>query len=226
MGFFDDVETTPEPVVTQPQTPPAPVVDHSAPTKVSLAKNQSVSLAKAQPGATVTLRCQWPDKTDYDLMALVEYADGHVEHVATFPARGVTSRTSTQDGVVRHAGDQSRGDGGASGLSSETIEIIMNPAIRTIVPVVYSAQSNGQGSFRKYGVTSIVECGNQIVTIPSENASRNPTVYSLVPAVVTFDGTTAQVENVEMYSRMGNENRPDVRHGKVSMNTGARNEYK
>lgn len=207
------------PVVTSPLAPQGGNV-------VNLSKGSTISLAKLAPGGEVSLTCSWPDKTDYDLFALVEYTDGHVEHVATFGAEGVEAASRTKDGAVVHGGDQARGDGGRSGQASETIKIVLNNSIASIVPVVYSAQSNGTGSFRRYGVSSSVVCGDQRVVIDAKDASKNENIYSLVPAVITNGPAGAKVSATEQYSGNGSENRPTVKQGLVTMDAGPRNQYK
>ncbi|MFF3730945.1 hypothetical protein ACFYXM_11630 [Streptomyces sp. NPDC002476] len=69
-----------------------------------------------------------PGYTDYDLYALVVYANGRVETVATFPAEGVPAQLATAD------------------VAEEIIEMALNDSIRAVIPVAYSAQSNGNGS--------------------------------------------------------------------------------
>lgn len=224
MGLFGSKKSTPQPQAAQVPAPAAPEPAPAAGGVVSLSKGQSVSLSKAAPGVRVEFSCSWPDKTDYDLFALVEYADGRVEHVATFGADGVPAASATRDGAVAHGGDMARGSG--RGTSSESIVVNLRPDMRTIVPVVYSAQSNGTGSFRRYQVTSSVVCGSQAVTIDARNADSNDRVYSLVPGVVHFDGQSARLEAVELYSRPGSEDRPAVAGGVVKMNVGPRNDYK
>lgn len=232
MGFFDGKKKAEAPAPASSFVTSTPVADAPAKGTVNLSKGGTVNLSKSAPGALVTLTCQWPDTTDYDLYALVQYADGHVEHVSTFGATGIPAQKVSKDGRVVHEGDQARGDGAAaSGLSKkkmaqETITVTMDPSITAVVPVVYSAQSNGGGSFKKYGVSSTVTCGDQTVTIDATNASNNDTIYTMIPAIVRNAGGVATLEAVEMYSK-GGEKRPSIdKSGSVTMDTGPENDFK
>ena len=194
--------------------------------RISLEKRQVISLTKT-PKITVTI--SWPDKTDYDVYALVQYQDGHVETVAQFGTKDNHRYTAvTTDGAVKHLGDVKRGGGaGKKGLADEIIEITLNPNIVRIVPVAYSAQSNGTGSFKKYKVGMSIDNGaGDIVEIDARDASSNDKVYSCVPGVIT-NGDTVRIEKLEQYSAPASERRPSIdRNGTVLMDAGATNLYK
>lgn len=212
---------------------------------INLTKGNSVDLKKSTTNATFTVRCSWSSATDYDLYAIVLYKDGHTEHVALFNAVDpdnhgrvvIPKKDRTADGAVVHQGDvRSSGGGGLfsrkkSTVSEEVIDITLNDQIDAVIPVAYSAQGNGVGSFRKYMVSMEVTDGaDQTVTVNASNASNNETVYSCIPGVVENNDTFVTVSHAERYSAMNSENRPTVsrKNGKlvITMDTGPRNEYK
>jgi hypothetical protein len=193
--------------------------------RISLEKRQTVSLRKTQK-TTVTI--SWPNRTDYDVYAMVRYRDGHVETVSQFGTkedRAFTPRTA--DGAVVHLGDQRRGARGATTMADEVVEITLTPEIDRIVPVVYSAQSNGTGSFRRYQVGMTIDNGaGDVVEIAARDADSNDKVYSCVPGVIT-NGEQVHVEKVELYSAPKSERRPVVNaDGSVTMDAGPVNAYK
>jgi stress response protein SCP2 len=215
------------PAPAEPAAPAAPVADLGlAKGRISLEKRQTVSLTKTQK-TTVTI--SWPNRTDYDVYALVRYRDGHVETVSQFGTkddRAFSPRTA--DGAVVHLGDQRRGARGATTTTAdEVIEISLTPEIDRIVPVVYSAQSNGTGSFRRYQVGMTIDNGvGDVVEIAARDADSNDKVYSCVPGVIT-NGEQVQVEKVELYSAPKSERRPVVNpDGSVTMDAGPVNAYK
>lgn len=225
MGLFSK-----KPPPTQ-QTAPTPPLRPAAPSAssstapgssgtVNLTKGGTVNLTKT---STITLTCSWPDNTDYDVYALVEYTDGHVEHVAAFAATDIPESLATADNAVRHLGDVQRGTGQ---IATETIEVCLNDQIVTVVPVVYSAQSNGYGSFHKYQVSMDVRTGADHAHVDSSEASTNSKVYTCVPAVLHHHGGQVRLDAIEQYSKKRSENRPTVRGGVVLMDTGPRNIYK
>ncbi len=194
--------------------------------RISLEKRQVISLTKT-PKITVTI--SWPDTTDYDVYALVQYTDGHTETVSQFGTKEDKKFTAiTSDGAVKHLGDVKRGGGaGKKGLADEVIEIALNPSIVRIVPVAYSAQSNGTGSFRRYKVSMTIDNGaGDIVEINAKDADNNDRVYSCVPGVIT-NGDQVRIEKLEAYSKPGSERRPTItKTGEVRMDAGPVNAYK
>lgn len=197
----------------------------TAPTTINLSKGQAaVSMRKT---ASIQAHASWPAATDYDLYALVINRDGTVVHVANFGASG-TPPLSAYKGV-RLSPDAGRVSGG--GTSTETLTINLDDSIAAVVPVAYSAQSNGSGSFHRYKVSLAVDNGaGHRIEMDASNANRDSGVYTCVPAVI-HNGTDGNVwiEPVELYSR-GGENRPAVAlvDGKavVTMDAGPRNNYK
>lgn len=210
-----------------PATTSAAVTDlGTAHGRISLEKRQVISLTKT-PKITVTI--SWPDTTDYDVYALVQYKDGHVETVAQFGTKDDRKFTAvTKDGAIKHLGDVVRGGGaGKKGIADEIIEIALNPNIVRVVPVAYSAQSNGTGSFRRYKVTMTIDNGaGDVVIIDAKDADKNDRVYSCVPGVIT-NGDQVRIEKLEAYSAPGSERRPTLTPaGEVRMDAGATNLYK
>lgn len=201
---------------------------------INMKKGDSpLSLRKSD---VIKLRCTWPADTDYDLYAMVVYNDGREpEYVATFPAgkKGVfgstfeyPARQSNSDGSVHHLGDVRRGVGDAE----EIIEVRLNPAIKAVVAVAYSAQSNGTGSFRDYKVTTEISAGDQNVAVHAGNASDDRGVYTLVPGMIVNEGDSFTVHALELYSKRGSELRPwvEVVNGDAIpvMDRGPKNAYK
>lgn len=170
---------------------------------ISMTKGSApVSLSKNQ---VIRVRLTWPAATDYDAGAEILYKDGTTESIATFGARGLSAKFSNRRGTVSHLGDKGRGDG----MAEEIIEILPDNTIQEIAPWAYSAQSNGTGSFYRYGVTmEVIPTEGEGVKIESANANNVSTVYTLVPGVISFEGDTAKVEYFEGYSNPGSELRP------------------
>lgn len=186
-----------------------------------------ITLTKNTSGESVTLKCSWSSKTDYDLYALVLYTDGHVEHIATFGAGSVRPQVESSDRAVRHGGDVGPGAKDAE----ETIHVTLNDRIRAVVAVAYSAQSNGTGSFRKYKVGMEVQAAGQTVRIDASHADKNNMRYTCVPGWVENTPGGVLVHAFETYSRPGSENRPEVRldengQVKITMDVGPKNDYK
>ena len=200
---------------------PAPAAVRSG--VLSLAKDESVSITKTP---VITATVSWPSTTDYDVLALVQYADGSVVTVSQFGTKDSAKYTAkTADGAVVHLGDVQRGNGA---LADETIEIRLNPDIVAVVPFVYSAQSNGSGSFRHYRVSMTVDNGaGDVVKIDASEASDNARVYTCVPGIIINGDVVATVQRLELYSKPGSERRPAL--GKklaVVMDGGPVNAYK
>jgi tellurite resistance protein TerA len=229
VGLFTRASTTePTGEASKPDASVAPAaVEPVAVGTVSLTKlsrGQGISLVKT-PLLTATV--SWPSVTDYDVYALVRYRNGAqitVSQFGTHDAPALFSPT-TPDGAVRHLGDVQRGDGRQA---TETVEIRLTPEIVAVVPVVYSAQSNGTGSFRRYRASMRIDNGaGQAVEIESANASRDDKVYTCVPGIVLNDPAGLRVEALELYSARGSEHRPIIDDQlRVLMDAGPVNAYK
>ena len=211
---------------------------------INLTKGNSVDLKKSAVNATFTVRCSWSSATDYDLYAIVLYKDGRTEHVALFNAVDpdnhgrvvIPKKDRTADGAVVHRGDVRSSGGGLfsrkkNTISEEVIDITMTDQIDAVIPIAYSAQGNGTGSFRRYMVSMEVTDGaDQTVTVNANSANSNNTVYSCIPGVVENKDTFVTVSHMERYSAPNSENRPVVarENGKlvITMDAGPRNEYK
>lgn len=173
---------------------------------------------------------------DYDVLALVEYKDGHTEDVACFGTEAKRKFSMrTQDGAVVHFTGDKDGYSAPNGSSMEIIHVTMNPDIKAIGFYVYSAQNSGVGSFREYRVSSYVveghvtapPTGGNYVSIAAKDANTNRTVYSVVPVIIhNTDTGLPAVEFVEAYSAPGSEKRPIIRGGKIVMDGGAKNLFK
>lgn len=221
MGLFSKKTPAPMPAPSPiPNNAPTTYPPAAPGATVNLSKGGVVNLTKTP---VMSLTCSWPDRTDYDVFALVEYADGRVEHVAMFDAEGVASLSASSDRAVRHLGDVQRGSGA---MATETIEVALNDAIVAVAPVVYSAQSNGQGSFRQYQVSMDVVAGEERAHVDSTQASSDQAVYSCVPAILHHRNGQVRLEAIEAYSQPESENRPTLRGGKIYMDNGPRNVYK
>lgn len=173
---------------------------------------------------------------DYDVLALVEYKDGHTEDVACF---GTTANRQfsmrTRDGAVVHFTGDKDGYSAPGGQSMEIIHVTMNPDIKAIAFYVYSAKNSGSGSFKKHRVSSYVVEGHvtapptsgTYVSIAAKDANSDNGVYSVVPAIIhNTDTGMPAVEFVEAYSRSGSELRPVLRNGVIIMDGGSENLFK
>jgi len=210
----------PEPATS---TAPEPIGEGRQTGAISLAKGERVSITKT---TTVVASCSWPPSTDYDVFAIVRYADGHTETVAQFGTEeNEAFRPVTADGAVRHTGDVGRSQGAQA---TESIEITLNPAIVAVLPVVYSAQSNGAGSFREYQVSMAIDNGRgSRVQIDSSNASADESVYSCVPGLIVNGPSGIEIHALELYSAPGSEQRPVLQADlSVTMDAGETNFFK
>lgn len=168
-----------------------------------------VNLVKGSP---IRLELSWPADTDYDAGAEILYRDGSTESIATFEARGTDARTTSLTGSVRHSGDAGQW---TEGTATETITVDPDPTIAAVAFWVYSAQSNGTGSFYRYAVSVKVSCGDDTVSVEAANASRDDRVYTCVPAIIRFNadcvpsiGWANASKGIERYSEPGSEARP------------------
>lgn len=231
MGIFSRKKTEEAP--TAPASAPEPSSGGISFTKSS----GKISLDKGSAGpvmikktSKVKATASWSSKTDYDLYAYIVLRSGEVVSVATFAAGNQEPARSgwSGKGRVTHCGDVGRE---AKGDAVEIIEIEMGDDVVAVVPVAYSAQSNGSGSFYRYQVGLAIDNGaGDVVSIDSREASRNDGIFTLVPGVIYNHPEGVVVERLELYSR-GGEKRPRVSLGKdgrvrVEMDAGPRNDYK
>ncbi len=224
MGLFKK-ESQGATAVAAPPTAPASSAGVSL-----VKKGQRVSLEKT-PSGVYTLITTW-GKKDYDLYALVEYVDGRVEVVSCFGTLSspldFSTRTS-DDAVIHVSGDKTAyGDD----LPQEVMTVRLNPDIKCVVPVVYSAKNSGVGSFRKYKVSTYVIEGQhdvvpqdntKMISVEAVDASKDNNVYTFVPAVIHNGPNGPELEGVELYSRRNSEYRPTVSNGSVTMDSGEEN---
>ncbi|WP_146361894.1 hypothetical protein [Arthrobacter yangruifuii] len=189
---------------------------------ISLEKGNRVTIAKTP---IITARCEWSSNTDYDLYALVILRDGTELVCSTFGSEAQPVPTpELLDGAVRHLGDVGRGQ---NGKAQETIEIRLTDQIEAVVPIAYSAQSNGMGSFRKYGVSLGIDNGSGTsVTIDSANASKRMSVFTVAIGVIRNTADGVVVESLETYSKSLSEFRPAWQNGQVVMDAGSKNIFK
>lgn len=219
------VPPTPAQAIETPVQTPTTGVDLGKKTgSISLTKGSKVTIEKTP---VIRARASWSSSTDYDLYALVLTRDGKVHTVSTFGTQADPNnfQTSILNGAVRHLGDVGRE---AAGQAQEVIEITLNPEIIAVIPIAYSAQSNGTGSFRKYQVSTSIDNGaGAKVEIRSENADRNNNVYSVAIGIIRNTPDGVQIEALESYSRPSSENRPSLLgDGTVCMDAGPLNAYK
>ena len=146
-----------------------------------------------------------------------------------FGAKGTPPLRSYGNGAVEHMGDVGRSSGS---MKTEVIKLRLTNDILAVVPVVYSAQSNGTGSFYRYKVSMSIDNHNGTsVTISSKNANNNDRIYTCVPGILhnTPDGVI--ISPLELYSKPNSECRPKLRMGssnmvEVLMDEGPINDYK
>ena len=227
--------------VSQPEVPSPPSLDIKPKQQgqILLKKGNSKVLIKKTP--SIVAKVSWRSGTDYDIFALVMTKAGHIHHVATFGATGIPPMMNYGNGAVSHRGDVVGGSSGGflGGIFSKTpdesveiIDIRPNDDILAVVPVAYSAQSNGTGSFYHYKVSLAID--NQqgdTVTISAENANNNDTVYTCVPGIIYNRPDGIEIEALELYSAPGSELRPSLslqQNGsiQVQMDFGPSNDYK
>ncbi|MEW9108512.1 MAG: TerD family protein [Cytobacillus gottheilii] len=194
---------------------------------ISLDKGQKPVIIEKTPEITATV--SWKTGTDYDIYALVYTKNGRQIDVAMFGAQGTPPLSTYGNGAVEHMGDVGRNSGSTK---TEIIKLRLTNDILAVVPVVYSAQSNGTGSFYRYKVSmSIDNHKGTSVTISSKNANNNDRIYTCVPGILhnTDDGII--ISPLEYYSKPNSENRPRLQMGplnlvEVFMDQGPVNDYK
>lgn len=231
MGIFDKFKKE-APATQAPVQSAAPAASAPAPSggidlgkktgKISLVKGNQVTIEKTP---LITARCTWSSNTDYDLYALVLMKSGETKVVSTFGSQADQNPTaSILNGAVKHLGDVARG---VVGVAEETIEIRLTDEIEAVIPVAYSAQSNGTGSFHKYNVSLGISNGaGTDVTIDSKNASKNNNIYTVAIGIIRNTADGVRIEALESYSAPGSENRPAIVNGQVVMDKGSKNLYK
>ncbi|MCA1041127.1 TerD family protein [Bacillus infantis] len=204
-----------------------PISLEKAKGKINLDKGQKPVLIEKTPEITATV--SWKTGTDYDIYALVYTKNGRQIDVAMFGAQGTPPLRRYGNGAVEHMGDVGRFSGSTK---KEVIKLRLTNDILAVVPVVYSAQSNGTGSFYRYKVSmSIDNHSGTSVTISSKNANNNDTIYTCVPGILhnTDDGVI--ISPLELYSAPNSEFRPKLVMGasnmvEVLMDQGPINDYK
>lgn len=195
--------------------------------KVNLNKGQKPILIEKTP--EITALVSWKTGTDYDIYALVYTKAGKQVDVAMFGANGVPPLQRFDNGAVEHMGDVGRG---SKSVKTEIIKIRLNNSILAVVPVVYSAQSNGTGSFHRYKVSMCIDNHQGTsVTISADNANNNDTIYTCVPGILINTPDGVVVNAVELYSKPSSENRPILKMGsngeiEILMDKGPKNNYK
>lgn len=224
--LVEPVVASPAPVKERPKKATAPSLE-KVKGNVQLEKGQKSVIIEKTPVMTVTV--SWESGTDYDIYALVYTTSGKQVDVAMFGASGTPPLQSYDNGAVKHMGDVGRT---TASTKTEIIELRLNSNIVAVVPVVYSAQSNGTGSFHRYKVSmSINNHSGTSVTIHAKNANKNNLIYTCVPGILhnTEDGVI--IERLELYSKPHSEYRPKLTMGKqkhveVLMDQGLKNDYK
>lgn len=193
---------------------------------INLQKGQKAVIIEKTPVITATV--SWQTGTDYDIYALVYTKSGEQVDVAMFGAKSVKPLQRYANGAVEHMGDVGRTN---DAVKTEIIKLRLTDDILAVVPVVYSAQSNGTGSFYRYKVSmSIDNHSGTSVTISSENANNNDRIYTCVPGILHNTAQGVMITPLELYSEPKSENRPKLimKDGQVAvdMDAGPRNNYK
>ncbi len=195
--------------------------------KVSLSKGEKPIIIEKTP--VITASVSWKSGTDYDIYALVMTRNGKQVDVAMFGADGVKPLKNYDNGAVEHMGDVGRSN---NDINEEVIKIRVKDDIIAIVPVVYSAQSNGTGSFYRYKVSMSLDNHNgTVVTVPAQNANNNDAIYTCVPGIILNTSDGIVIEAVELYSSPNSEMRPKLKlnpkgNVAVEMDKGPKNNYK
>ncbi|WP_345808897.1 TerD family protein [Bacillus safensis] len=205
----------------------APISLEKVQGKISLDKGHKPIIIEKTPEITATV--SWKSGTDYDIYALVYTKAGKQIDVAMFGAKGVPALKSYGNGAVEHMGDVGRD---RDSLKTEVIKLRLNDDILAIVPVVYSAQSNGTGSFYRYRVSmSIDNHQGTSVTIHAKHANDNDRIYSCVPGMLQNTNDGVIIRPLELYSKPNSERRPKLKMKSsneidVLMDKGPINDYK
>lgn len=205
----------------------APISLEKVQGKISLDKGHKPIIIEKTPEITATV--SWESGTDYDIYALVYTKSGKQIDVAMFGAKGVPALKSYGNGAVEHMGDVGRD---RESMKTEVIKLRLNDDILAIVPVVYSAQSNGTGSFYRYRVSmSIDNHQGTSVTIHAKHANDNDRIYSCVPGMLQNTNDGVIIRPLELYSKPNSERRPKLKMKSsneidVLMDKGPINAYK
>ncbi|AMM90966.1 MULTISPECIES: TerD family protein [Bacillus] len=206
---------------------PAPISLEKVQGKISLDKGHKPIIIEKTPEITATV--SWESGTDYDIYALVYTKSGKQIDVAMFGAKGVPALKSYGNGAVEHMGDVGRD---RESMKTEVIKLRLNDDILAVVPVVYSAQSNGTGSFYRYRVSmSIDNHQGTSVTIHAKHANDNDRIYSCVPGILQNTNDGVIIRPLELYSKPNSERRPKLKMKysneiDVLMDKGPINDYK
>lgn len=222
MGLFSR-KPKEAPAASTPTTPVATTTGVDLGKKsgaISLTKGSRVTIEKTP---LITATCSWSSRTDYDLYALVVMKDGTQKYVSTFGSQNDPNPVMNI-GSVKHLGDITSGAGGDA---TEIIEIRMAPDVAAVIPIAYSAQSNGTGSFKKYNVSLAIDNhSGTSVSIDAKNANSNSTIYTVAVGIIWNDDNGIRIEALEEYSAPGSEKRPVFKDGKIVMDRGSTNLYK
>jgi tellurite resistance protein TerA len=220
--------TTPPALASTTPPPKAPTIDlQKVSGKIQLSKSSKPVII--QKTSEISASISWKTGTDYDVYALVYTQDGKQIDVATFGAEKTPALKNFDHGAVEHMGDVGRN---GNSTKTEIIKIRLNDKILAIVPVAYSAQSNGTGSFHHYKVSMLIDNNaGTAVTVTADNANKNDGVYTCVPGMILNTSNGIIIKPLELYSKPGSENRPKLikeGHGdiKVIMDAGPVNNYK
>jgi tellurite resistance protein TerA len=211
-----------------PATPSASTISLQKVTgKVSLDKNSKPVIIAKTPEIRASV--SWKTGTDYDVYALVWTKDDKQVDVAAFGAAGVAVQMNFSNGAVEHTGDVGRDDGP---MKDEIIKIRLKDNILAVVPVVYSAQSNGTGSFKRYKESMTIDNRQgTVVTIDSKFANNNDYIYTCVPGMILNTPDGVVIRPLELYSKESSENRPKLFKDsagviQIKMDAGPKNDYK
>lgn len=229
-----EVDKKPEPELKLAEKT-KPIIDlEKVSGKIDLSKGKKAIIIEKTPEITASI--SWDSSTDYDVYALVYLSNGEQVDVAMFGANGVPKLQSYDKGAVHHSGDVRSAKKGLfqkkNNTSKEEIKIRLNDKIKAIVPVAYSAQSNGTGSFYKYKVSMLIDNHNGTeINIPAKNANKDNNIYTCVPGIIINTPDGVVIKALESYSKPGSENRPKLRMDEngtldVLMDQGPVNDYK
>ena len=239
-----DIEEPAAPAAPPPPPPPA-VSTAKAPPPAAPAPAGAISFQKVsgnvnlkkgdkpvimEKTALIRASVTWRSGTDYDVYALVMTSDGKQVDVATFGAQGVPAMPNYGNGAVKHLGDVK----GSKRSSEETeiVEIRLRPDIVAVVPVAYSAQSNGTGSFSRFKVSLQIDNGaGTRIEVSADNANNDDKIYTCVPGIIRNTDQGVVIEPLELYSDRTSEKRPKLKMGSngevsVVMDAGPRNKFK
>lgn len=188
---------------------------------ITLKKGENVNLAKP---AEIVATARWKDRPggffgggedlDYDLFCHVAYRNGEREIVKF-------DRLASKDGAIKHHGDLQSG-------GEEKVTVKLNNEIAAVGFSLYSARSNGTGSFAHAKAEVEFEVGAERVKIPTEDMSGSDTSYTLYfGTILNREDGRIEIRSAADFSRSSSEKQVVLKaDGSHQMDAGPENQFK